>query len=72
MKNKILFSLFSLALVFGVVGFTGTKTVHAQLAASFPVGCTSNLAYSVANGRPCNGTGVATMNVLGCSTAPRI
>jgi hypothetical protein len=69
MKNKILFAFLSLVLVFGVAGFAGTQTAHAQTAPSFPVGCTSNLAYSVTNGLPCNGTGVATMNILGCSTA---
>jgi hypothetical protein len=68
MKNKILLSIFSLALVFGVVGFTA-NTVHAQVAPNFPVGCTSNLGYSVTNGSPCNGTSYATMNISGCTTA---
>ncbi len=69
MKNKILLTFLSFALVFGVVGFVGTKTVHAQVAPSFPTGCTSNLGYSVTNGTPCNGTRIATMNILGCSNA---
>jgi hypothetical protein len=69
MKNKILFTFLSLALVFGVVGFTGTQIVHAQVAPNFPVGCTSNLGYSVTNGSPCNGTSYATMNISGCTTA---
>ena len=69
MKNKILFAFLSLALVFGVVGFVGAQTVHAQVAPSFPIGCTSNLGYSVTNGTPCNGTSYATMNISGCTTA---
>jgi len=69
MKNKILFSFFSLALVFGVAGLSGTQIVHAQVVPSFPVGCTSNLGYSVTNGNPCNGTSYATMNISGCTTA---
>ena len=69
MKNKILLTFFSLALVFGAISFTGVQTAHAQTAPSFPAGCTSNLAYSVKNGMPCNGTNVATMNILGCSNA---
>lgn len=69
MKNKILFAFLSLALVFGVVSFTGTQTVHAQVVPSFPVGCTSNLGYSVTNGIPCNGTSFATLNIPGCTTA---
>ncbi len=69
MKNKILFVFLSLTLVFGAVGFVGTQTAHAQVAPSFPAGCTSNLGYSTANGMPCNGTGVATMNIAGCTTA---
>jgi len=68
MKNKILFTFFSLALVFGAIGFT-TNTAHAQVAPYFPVGCTSNLGYSVSNGNPCNGTAYATMNISGCTTA---
>jgi hypothetical protein len=66
MKNKILFSLFALALVFGVVGFAGT--IHAQVAPNFLAGCTSDLGYSVTNGSPCNGTAIATLNVPGCTT----
>jgi hypothetical protein len=69
MKNKILFAFLSLALVFGAFGFAGVEVAHAQAVPSFPIGCTSNLAYSVTTGRPCNGTSTATMNVLGCSTA---
>lgn len=69
MKNKILFTFLSLALVFGVVGFAGAQVAHAQVAPTFPVGCTSNLGYSVTNGYPCNGTSFATMNVSGCTTA---
>jgi hypothetical protein len=69
MKNKILFAFLSLALVFGAVGFTGTQIVHAQVAPSFPVGCTSNLGYSVTNGSPCNGTSIATQSIAGCTTA---
>jgi len=69
MKNKILFTFLSLALVFGVVGFAGAQNVHAQTVPTFPVGCTSNLGYSVTNGFPCNGTSYATMNIAGCTTA---
>lgn len=68
MKNKILFTFLSLALVFGAVSFTA-NTAHAQVAPSFAVGCTSNLGYSVTNGNPCNGTAFATMNISGCTTA---
>ena len=69
MKNKILFAFLSLALVFGVVGFAGAQIAHAQVVPSFPIGCTSNLGYSVTNGTPCNGTAFATMNIAGCTTA---
>jgi len=69
MKNKILFTFLSFALVFGVFGFVGVQSAHAQVAPSFPVGCTSNLGYSVTNGTPCNGTAYATMNISGCTTA---
>ena len=69
MKNKILFAFLSLALVFGVVGFVGAQVAHAQAVPTFPIGCTSNLGYSVTNGTPCNGTSYATMNISGCSTA---
>ena len=69
MKNKILFTFLSLAIVFGVASFSGAQTAHAQVAPTFPVGCTSNLGYSVTNGTPCNGTGVATLNIPGCATA---
>jgi hypothetical protein len=68
MKNKIIFSLLSLALVFGAIGFTA-QTVHAQVAPTFPAGCTSNLGYSVTNGTPCNGTSTATTSINGCTTA---
>jgi len=68
MKNKILFTFLSLALVFGV-GFAGAQVANAQVAPSFAMGCTSNLGYSVTNGSPCNGTSNATMNISGCTTA---
>lgn len=69
MKNKIVFSLLSFALVFGAIGFIGAQTAHAQVAPSFPVGCTSNLGYSVTNGTPCNGSSFATTSISGCATA---
>ncbi len=69
MKNKILSLVFSFVLVFGSAFFSGVQNVSAQFTASFPIGCTSALGYSIANGLPCNGTSVATMNVAGCATA---
>jgi hypothetical protein len=68
MKNKILFGFLSLALVFGVVGFTGAQLAHAQVVPTFPVGCNSNLGYSITNGLPCNGTSIATSYIAGCTT----
>jgi hypothetical protein len=69
MKNKIVFTFLSLALVFGVASFAGTQVANAQAVPSFSMGCTSNLGYSVTNGTPCNGTAYATMNISGCTTA---
>jgi len=68
MKNKILFTFLSLALVFGAVGFAGVQTASAQAFPSFSAGCTSNWGYSVINGNPCNGTSSATMSLPGCAT----
>ncbi len=68
-KNmKTINFLFVLSLIF-VFSFS-LVAPRASAQTSFPDGCASALGYSVTNGAPCNGRGVATMGPLpGCETA---
>lgn len=68
MSKKILALVFMFALMLG--GVFATSDIASAQTATFPVGCSSALGYSVTTGLACNGTATATIGFLpGCTTA---